>query len=75
MWDIYHLVEEDMDKRASRSEGILPPIKSSLVHQVVQGFRVKEGLSCVLFRVVAAGKSRNLDLPWLENPVHYFLLT
>ena len=35
----------------------------------VPGFRVKEGLSCVLFCVVALRKTRNLALPCLENPV------
>ena len=37
----------------------------------VPGFRVKEGLSCVLFRATALRKSRNLALPWLKdkNPV------
>ena len=33
------------------------------VEDEVQVFRVKEGLGCVLFRVVAAQKTRNLALP------------
>ena len=37
----------------------------------LQGFRVKEGLGCVLFHAVLPRKTRNLALPWLENPVKY----
>ena len=36
------------------------------------GFRVKEGLGCVLFCAIELRKTRNLALPWLENPVHDF---
>ena len=32
-------------------------------YSIIQGFQVKEGLSCVLFRVVAPRKTRNLALP------------
>ena len=35
----------------------------------IQGFRVREGLSCVLFCAVLPGKTRNLALVRLENPV------
>ena len=35
----------------------------------IQGFRVKEGLSCVFAAVKQPGKARNLALPSLENPV------
>ena len=37
----------------------------------IPGFRVKEGLSCVFFRAIASQKTRNLALPWLENPVEF----
>ena len=35
----------------------------------VQGFRVKEGLSCMFSAVKQHREARNLALPWLENPV------
>ena len=44
------------------------------VEDEVQVFRVKEGLGCVLFRVVAARKTRNLALPSLENPVYGYTM-
>ena len=40
-----------------------------IIHSV-QGFRVKEGLSCVFFRPQWRSKARNLALPSLENPVN-----
>ena len=39
----------------------------------IPGFRVKEGLSCVLFRTIVLRKTRNLSLPCIENPVGPFL--
>ena len=39
---------------------------------ILQGFRVKEGLSCVLFCAVALRKTQNLALPWLKNHVWQF---
>ena len=35
----------------------------------LQGFPVKEGLSCVFSMVKQHRKAQNLALPWLENPV------
>ena len=35
----------------------------------LQGFRINEGLGCVLFRAVLPQKTRNLALPSLKNPV------
>ena len=33
------------------------------------GFRVKEGLSWIIFRAITLRKTRNLALPWLESPL------
>ena len=35
----------------------------------VTGFRVKEGLSCVIFCAIALRKTRNLALRRLKNPI------
>ena len=35
---------------------------------------VKEGLSCVLFHVIAARKTRNLALPSLQDSVYFLIV-
>ena len=59
--------ERAIEKR-SRAEVMLVKVTQNAVEEL-QGFRVKEGLGCVLFRAVVARKTRNLALPSLENPV------
>ena len=39
----------------------------TIVWQHIQGFRVKEGLGCMLFSAVAVRRTRNLALPWLNS--------
>ena len=39
----------------------------------VTAIRVKEELSCLLFRRIALKKTRNFTLPQLKNPVHVLL--
>ena len=43
-------------------------LRASLL-SIIQGFLVKEGLSCVFTTVEKLGKARNIALPRLENPV------